>query len=122
MQVQINTDHNIEGREALAAHVRDVVERALDRFSDRVTRVEVHLGDENGKKSGQDDMRCMMEARLQGLQPVAVTHHAAVLHLAVDGAAGKLARMIDSRLGRQHEKGRHASAPSPDEPDPSGSQ
>lgn len=122
MQIQINTDHNIEGREALAAHVRDVVERALDRFSDRVTRVEVHLGDENAAKSGQDDMRCMMEARLQGQQPIAVTHHAAVLHLAVDGAAGKLARMIDSRLGRRQEKGRHAAKPSPDEADSSGSQ
>jgi hypothetical protein len=41
MQIQINTDHNIEGREALAAHFSEVVERALSRMSDHITRVEV---------------------------------------------------------------------------------
>jgi hypothetical protein len=29
MQVQVNTDHTIEGREALAARIRGVVENAL---------------------------------------------------------------------------------------------
>ena len=77
MQIQINTDHNIEGHEALTAHVSDLVESALSQFSDHITRVEVHLSDENSdKKHGNDDMRCMMEARLEGHQQVAVTHHA----------------------------------------------
>ncbi|MGK2940932.1 MAG: hypothetical protein ACSLFJ_04550 [Immundisolibacter sp.] len=48
MQIQINTDHNIEGHEALAAHVSGVVQSALGRFSDQVTRVEVHLASEVG--------------------------------------------------------------------------
>ena len=100
MQVQINTDRNIEGNEALTAQVSGVVEAALSRFSDHVTRVEVHLSDENADKSGQRDNRCMMEARLQGRQPVAVTHTAASLDQAVYGAADKLARMIESTLGR----------------------
>ena len=100
MQIQINTDHNIEGREALAAHVKSVVESVLERVSDRITRVEVHLGDENGKKNGQDDKRCMMEARLAGHQPTAVTHHAVTLDLAVNGAADKLLVSIEHTLGR----------------------
>lgn len=100
MQVQINTGHNIDGREALAAHVRGVVESVLDRVSDRITRVEVHLSDENGVKHGQDDQRCMMEARLAGRPPTAVTHHAATLDLAVDGAAAKLLSSIEHTLGR----------------------
>jgi ribosome-associated translation inhibitor RaiA len=100
VQVQINTDRNIEGTEALVARVSDVVETALSRFSGRVTRVEVHLSDENAGKGGEDDNRCMMEARLEGRQPVAVTHTAATRDQAVDGAAGKLARMIESALGR----------------------
>lgn len=104
MQIQVNTDHNIEGAEALSAHVRGVVADVLDHFSDQITRVEVHLGDENGAKSGQDDMRCMLEARLEGRPPVAVTHHAATLHMAIDGAAEKLARMIGGKLGRQHDQ------------------
>ena len=101
MQIQINTDHNIEGHEALAAQVSGVVESALSRFSDHITRVEVHLSDENSdKKGGHDDMRCMMEARLEGRQPIAVTHQAATLDQAVDGAADKLTRLIESTLGR----------------------
>ena len=100
MQIQINTDRSIEGDEALTAQVSGVVEAALSRFSDHITRVEVHLSDENADKSGQHDNRCMMEARLEGRQPVAVTHTAAILDQAVSGTTDKLARMIESTLGR----------------------
>lgn len=100
MQIQINTDSNIEGREKLALHVKGVVEHTLGRFSDRITRIEVHLSDQNGDKRGQDDKRCMMEARLEGRQPTAVTHQAPSLNDAVDGAAAKLQRSLDSTLGR----------------------
>ena len=116
MLVQINADHNIEGCEALAAHVRGVVASALDRFSDHITRVEVHLGDETGHKSGQDDKRCVMEARLQGRQPVAVTHHAATLHQAVDGTADRLTRLVESTLARLRDQGSRATSPSHQEP------
>jgi hypothetical protein len=100
MQVQINTDRNIEGNEALAAQVTGIVESALGRISDHITRLEVHLSDEDSHKSGQEDKRCMLEARLEGRQPIAVTHQAVTLDQAVDGAAGKLARLIESTLGR----------------------
>jgi ribosome-associated translation inhibitor RaiA len=116
MQVQINTDHNIEGHEALAAHVSGVVESALDRFSDQVTRVEVHLTDEVGHKNGQDDKRCVMEARLQGRQPIAVTHHAGTVHQAVDGAAVKLTRLLESTIGRLRDQESRAAALSHEEP------
>jgi ribosome-associated translation inhibitor RaiA len=99
MQVQVNTDRHIGGHEALAGHVRDTVQGALGRFSEHITRVEVHLSDENGDKSGQNDKRCVMEARLEGRQPVAVTHQAATLEAAVDGAAGQLTRVIEKTLG-----------------------
>ena len=105
MQIQINTDHNIEGHEALAARVSGVIESALSRFSDHITRVEVHLSDENSdKKDGYDNMRCMIEARLEGHQPIAVTHQATTLDEAVDGAADKLANLIESTLGRLHDQ------------------
>ena len=107
LQIQINTDHNIEGHEALAAQVSEVVESALSRVSDHITRVEVHLSDENSDKHGQSDKRCMMEARLEGRQPIAVTHQAATLDQAVDGAADKLTRLIESTLGSgRHQKSR----------------
>ena len=111
MQIQINTDHNIEGREALSAHIRDVVERALGHESGHITRVEVHVADENGPKTGPNEMRCAMEARLAHHQPIAVTHDAATLHQAVDGAAEKLARLVAHTLGRLRDERRHRTDP-----------
>lgn len=100
MKIQVNTDAHIEGHERLAAHVSATLEHALKRFVDHVTRVEVHLSDENGDKSGPHDQRCMLEARLEGRQPVAVTEHAATQEQAVNGATQKLVRLLDSTLGR----------------------
>jgi len=100
MQIQVNTDNHIEGRESLEEVVHGVVEGALARFGERITRVEVHLRDENAHKPGDEDKKCTMEARLTGLQPIAVSHHAATIHHALDGAADKLEKAIDSTLGR----------------------
>ncbi len=122
MQVQINTGHNIEGHEALSARLSDVVKNALVRLRDRITRVEVHLTDEDGDKSGPNDKRCVMEARLEGRQPVAVTDQAATLDQAVEGAAHKLARLIESTLGRLHDQASRRTdppLPEPNNTDPS---
>lgn len=100
MQVQVNTDRNIEGREALAARVQAVVENVFGRLRDQITRVEIHLSDENGQKSGQHDKRCMVEVRLEGRQPVAVTDQAATLDEALEGALAKMTRLIASTLGQ----------------------
>ncbi len=103
MQIQVNTDSHIEGHEKLASHVKHVVQSALGRFGDRITRVEVHLSDQNGDKTGQEDKRCTMEVRLKGRQPTAISHDAATLAKAVDGAASRAQRSIESTLGRLHD-------------------
>ncbi len=100
MKIQVNTDANIEGREALAARVEETVTRVLDRYKSQVTRVEVHLGDENGARKSRDDKRCVMEARLEGRQPVAATDHADTLDQAIRGAAEKLVRLLGNQLGK----------------------
>lgn len=99
MQIRTNTDRNIEGSERLLSHVQAVVKQALERFSDRITTVEIHLSDENGDKGGHDK-RCVMEARLGGRQPTAVTDQAATIEQAVAGAAAKLARSLGSTVDR----------------------
>lgn len=106
MQIIINTDHNIQGREALAERLSGVVGKALERVADNITRVEVHLSIENGGKGGQSDKRCTMEARLEHHQPIAVTEHAGTLDQACEGAASKLMRAIDTSLGKQRDKSR----------------
>ena len=114
MQIQINTDHNIEGHEALTTRVRKTVENALSLISDGITRVEVHLSDGSSHKSSQNDKRCVMEARLEGRQPIAVSHQAMSLDQAVDGAADKLNRLIESTLGRlRDQKSRRTDPPPP---------
>lgn len=100
MQILISTDHNIEGREARAAEITDVLTADLARFSDHITRVVVHLADENGPKAGHDDIRCTLEARLEGRQPIAASHHADTVSLAVHGAADSLMSLIENTLGR----------------------
>ena len=117
MKIQVNTDRSIEGHEALAAHVSGVVEDTLSQLGEHVTRVEVHLADEDGAhhQNGQNDLRCTMEARLEGHHPLAVTAHAESLHRSVVSAADKLARVIESTLGRLHNHPHRHAAPFPAE-------
>lgn len=101
MQIQVNTDNHTEGSADLTRQVEAVVEGALERFGHRVTRVEVQLTDESGsKKSGGNDKRCKMEARLAGLQPITVSAEASSLEQALDDAADTLAKTLDRTLGR----------------------
>jgi hypothetical protein len=100
MQVQVNTDDNVAGREELIQQVTSEVKSTLSRFQDQITRVEVHLSDKNAGKAGSADKRCLMEARLADRKPEAVSHRAGSLEEAFKGAAGKLRRSLGSTLGR----------------------
>jgi len=100
MQVLLNTDQSVADFDMLSNHVDAVVSEALNHHRHLITRVEVHLGDENGKKSGADDKRCTMEARLDRRPPVAVTHHADTVKSAVRGAARSLAKAVEHVIGR----------------------
>jgi ribosome-associated translation inhibitor RaiA len=83
--------------------VEGVVEGTLDRFGDRIIRVEVHLNDLNSHKLGYRDKRCLMEAHIAGHEPIAVSHEAATLTEAIHAAADKLKRALDHVLGRIRE-------------------
>lgn len=100
MKIQVNTDTHIDGHERLAAHVSATIEHALRRFTDHITRVEVHLSDGNGDNTGPQDQRCMLEVRLEHRQPVAVAEHAKTQDQAINGATHKMLRLLDSTLGR----------------------
>ena len=104
MNIHINTGHNIQSNVTLIAKFRSIIESSLNRMSDHITKVEVHLKDEDGAKKGKNDKRCMIEARLEGRQPIVVTDHAATLNQALDGAINKLINMIESILGRQRDQ------------------
>lgn len=103
MQIQVNTDHHVKGGESLRQHVEDLLNGSLNSFKDQVTRVEVHISDENSHKGGDDDLRCTMEARIRGLQPIAVTHHAANMNSAIDGAADRITRSVRKTVEKRRE-------------------
>lgn len=90
MTIQINTDKNIRGTETLIAQYEAQVASQLSKFSDHITRIEVHLSDENGHKAGHYTKRCLLEARLERRLPIAVSNQADTLDHAVDGALEKL--------------------------------
>lgn len=114
MRIQINTDHNIPGREALVERLSKDVASALANVSKRVTRVEIHLSDENSERGAQGDKRCAMEARLNGRQPIAVTEHASSLDLAAQGACRKLTKMISGIVDAQRDSKPHSDGTHPD--------
>lgn len=101
MQIQVNTDRNISGQEALSQDVEAILNRVLARFASQITRLEVHLSDVNSaSKSGVIDKRCLLEARLSGREPTSVSDSASSVEKAVAGAAQKMVSLLKSELGK----------------------
>jgi ribosome-associated translation inhibitor RaiA len=100
MQIQLNTDANVQGRESLATWVDGELKNKLAHFRDDITRVEVHLSDASPSRVGGHDKRCTLEARIAGRPPVAVHHDAGNVADAFHGAADKLQRRLETDLGR----------------------
>jgi hypothetical protein len=85
VQIYVRTDNNIVGGGKLTAYVEGEVAAALSRFSDHITRIEVHLSDESGGRATDANIRCMIKARPAGQAPVTVTDDAG----SVDAAFGR---------------------------------
>ncbi len=101
MTIQLNADKNLDIHESFRKDLKDLLTERLRRFSEHITRLEVHLSDENGSKEGQNDKRCMLEARLEGMQPIAVTADAHTHEQAVEAAIDKMKNLLDTIIGRR---------------------
>jgi ribosome-associated translation inhibitor RaiA len=108
VQIQVNTDRHLDGSTELITQVEATLEGALSRFSNRMTRVEVHLSDENGsQKSGSSDKRCVLEARLTGMKPIKVGADGSIHEQALNDAANNLEKLLGRTLDRlDNHKGR----------------
>ncbi|MGE1083974.1 HPF/RaiA family ribosome-associated protein [Pseudomonas shirazensis] len=104
MQIQVNSSNQIDGSIRLEEWVRSTLESSLERYEDDLTRIEVHLRDDNGAKPGPHDKRCQMEARPKGHQPISVSHTASSLEQAVEGATTKLDHALDHLFGKLRSK------------------
>jgi ribosome-associated translation inhibitor RaiA len=100
MIIQINTDKTIEGDERHEDFFTTLIAEKLDRYKSQITRVEAHLSDLNGKKEGIKDIRCLLEARVEGRQPMVVSEQADTIEKAVFGAIEKMKNSLDTILGR----------------------
>ena len=100
MTIQINTDNNVSVHEAFKAQLDGLITEKLSRFSEHITRLEVHLSDENGSKEGINDKKCLLEARLEGRQPIVATQVANDYEQAVHGAIDKLKSSLNTIIGR----------------------
>lgn len=104
MQIQVHSDNHIEGSARLIEWVSATVSSHLERFEEDLTRIVVHLHDDNAGKAGSDDKRCLIEARPKGHQPISVTHKAESVDFAVDGAIEKMQHALEHLFGKLRHK------------------
>ncbi len=96
MQIQVKTANTIAGHAPLLAHVEEALEHGLARFKTRLTRVEAHFTGH----PGEGDMRCTVEARIEGRPPIVASHDAETLDQSLTGAVTRLKRSLDAELAR----------------------
>jgi ribosome-associated translation inhibitor RaiA len=100
MKIQLNTDKNIQGTEKFELLVTQKMNYGLKYVADKITRIEVHLSDQNGDKDGLDDIQCKIEARIEGLQPVIVVSKSKTKENALDLSIDKLKATLNTVIGK----------------------
>jgi ribosomal subunit interface protein len=100
MKIQLNSDKNIQITERFEKYFSEKINRALKRFENNITRIEIHLSDQNANKTGPDDIVCKVEARIKDLQPVIVTGKSDTKEKALDEAIKKMKASLDKVTGK----------------------
>jgi ribosome-associated translation inhibitor RaiA len=100
MHIKVNHGNHVRLGEDVEQRFADIIRNTLNRFGDRITRVEMHMSDENAGKGG-DDKRCLIEVRMANLAPIAVSHIADTWQVAFDGALGKVESAISHSVGKR---------------------
>ena len=100
MEIQINSDNNLRVSKEYNLQIQELLSTKLSRFEKHLTRIELYLSDVNSHKDGGDDKKCVIEARLKGKDPIAVTtteeNHDKSIALAVE----KMKSALNTSLGK----------------------
>jgi hypothetical protein len=100
MKIQVNSDSSVNDSNALHQTVDRAIRAALDRYSDRIPRAEVHLSaDDASDRHDPDGSRCQLETRPAGMELV-VTGTADTVERACHDAARKMQGLLESTFGR----------------------
>lgn len=100
MTIQFNTDKTINGDERNINYFTNLISDTLKNYSSHITRIEVHLSDENGIKDGVNDIRCLIEVRLEKKQPIVASHQSEKVEPALSGALKKLKASLKTKIER----------------------
>ena len=105
--IQIHADNQIDSDNERDSRLEEQIRQRLARFEGRITDVEVHVSDVNGPRGGNSDLRCSIEARVNGIPPIAEIDQGDTVDRAVIGAAKKVVRALDHQLGKLADRHRH---------------
>lgn len=106
MQFQFNSDNRTHAGAETAESVETLVRDRLGHVTERLSRVEVHVGDVNGPRGG-DGIRCAVELRPNGMQPISATDEAADVKAAVASATDKALTALNRQIGKQTSRKGH---------------
>ncbi|WP_183407994.1 hypothetical protein [Nocardioides pocheonensis] len=100
MEILVGTDRQVPGREELLSFIGFEVLAGLGPCASRVSNVHVHLSAETGGRIGPVSMRCRLEVRPEGHEPLAVMHRALSKDDAVRGAVGDMRGVLERMFRR----------------------
>lgn len=100
MTILVNTDNHIEGKEELNNYITNLYTEKLSRFNSHLTRIEVHLSDENAGKAGTDDKKCSIEAKIEGADPIFASAQSDEMSKAIHEGLQKIKRGIEHHLDK----------------------
>ena len=80
------------------------MKNSLKHYSHYITRLEVHLSDQNADKGGADDIQCKIEARIENMQPVIVTSKSSTKEKALNEAVDKMKATLSTKIGKLKNK------------------
>jgi hypothetical protein len=101
MKILVNSDSSIPMDARLAKYIVGEASELLDRFSDRLTRVEIHISDIDRGKTGKVDKRCLVEVRPTRMKPLVASAQTKDVETSVNQAMRKIVRGLNTTLGKQ---------------------
>jgi hypothetical protein len=100
VEILVGTDRRVPERDELLAFVGFEVLAGLGPCASRVSDVHVHLSAETGCRIGPVSMRCRLEVRPEGHEPLAVMHRALSRDDAVRGAVEDMRGVLERMFRR----------------------
>jgi ribosome-associated translation inhibitor RaiA len=108
MIIQLNAAGILNIHELFENELKNRISKKLQRLSGYITSLEVHITDENGIKTGPNDIKCILEAHLKGMKSIVVSQSANTLEESVHGAIDKLKDSVDSIIERARDHEHHS--------------